>query len=163
MLDFVPAFLLDFAIYVAFFTLQHVLDVRLKDAGLAREVSLALFSATYTTVYVIGCMTLAPVTDAHGRRRSSIALGAAIAGAVPLVALRLTGIVAAFYALMVVLGVGSSLFWPAFQARVAERAGEKLGPALARFNVGWTAGKALGLLLGGKIYALDPSGRAGLL
>src|SRR5205807_1673030 len=103
-------FLLDFAIYVALFTLQQVLDARLGNAP-SSATWLALFSATYTTVYVIGCLRLGPLTDAGGRRRTSIALGAAIAASVPLAALPLLGSLPAFYCEMIVLGAGSALFW----------------------------------------------------
>jgi hypothetical protein len=59
----------------------------------------------------------------------------------------------ALYVAITALGTGSALFWPAQQARIGDRAGaEHLPAALARFNVGWTAGKALGLLFAGVLY-----------
>ncbi len=169
MLDFLPAFLVDFAAYVAIFTLQHRLDRRLEAHGGSSELALAFFSACYTVSYVVGCVKIAPLTDRTGLRRKSIAFGAALGLALvaALATLAATGgepPVEGFFAAMFVLGVASAFFWPAFQARVGDRAGrERLGSALARFNVGWTSGKALGLFFAGYLFDLSPlDGRTGL-
>jgi MFS family permease len=169
-LDFLPAFLVDLAAYVAIFTLQHELDARLVARGSSSELALAVFSACYTVTYMAGCIGIGPRTDRTGLRRKSIAFGVGLATCVPLalVALVLSGNevpVGALYGAMLVLGVGSAFYWPAQEARIADRAGrEALGPALARFNVGWTSGKALGFFFAGDLYDLAPTdGRAGLL
>lgn len=168
-LDFLPAFLVDFAAYVAIFTLQHRVDARLAAGKGSSELALAFFSACYTLAYVVGCTRLAPLTDRTGRRRKSIALGAG-QGVVLLAALlaaAVTGREPGFPGLclaMVALGISGAFFWPAFQARVGDRAGrERLGAALAWFNVGWTSGKGLGLFFAGYLYELAPAdGRVGL-
>jgi MFS family permease len=168
-LDFLPAFLVDLAAYVAIFTLQHRLDARLAAEGRSSELALALFSACYTVSYVLGCMKIAPLTDRTGMRRRSIALGLGLGVALVLVLLALALVgheptPAGLDVAMFVLGVACAFFWPAFQARVGDRAGrDRLGAALGRFNVGWTAGKGLGLFLAGYLYEWAPlDGRVGL-
>jgi MFS family permease len=169
-LDFLPALLVDLAIYLVIFTLQHVLDERLVAKGSRGSLELALFTGVYTTVYVIATPILGALTDRPGWRRKAIALGAFVTAIVPAAVLFEGGSVAALYAAMAAIGLGSALFWPALQARIGDRAGaEKRGAALARFNVGWTAGKALGLLVAGELnarghgLALEVAAAAGLL
>ncbi|MEZ0228513.1 MAG: MFS transporter, partial [Planctomycetota bacterium] len=154
MLDFLPALLVDLAIYLINFTLQHVLADRL-GTGTDIELPLALFSAVYTTTYVAGTLGLGPFSDRPGWRRACMCAGLLVTALVPIF-MFVGGLelgLWVFYASMAVLGVGSALFWPAQQARIGDRSGsEKLPGALFRFNVGWTAGKALGLGVAGVLY-----------
>ncbi len=154
MLDLLPALLVDLAIYLVNFTLQHVLADRLGTSA-AVEMPLALFSAVYTTTYVAGTLSLGPFADRPGWRRPCMTLGLLAIALVPfaMVAGALDLGLWVFYAAMGVLGLGSALFWPAQQARIGDRSTpEQLPGALFRFNVGWTAGKALGLGVAGALY-----------
>lgn len=153
-LDFLPALLVDLALYLVSFTLQHVLADRLGTKT-SVELPLALFSGVYTIAYVAGTLGLGSVADRPGWRRASMSVGLLVTALVPLcmVAGGLELDLWVFYVAMTLLGGGSALFWPAQQARIGDRSGpERLPGALMRFNVGWTAGKALGLLFAGVLY-----------
>jgi MFS family permease len=58
-----------------------------------------------------------------------------------------------------VASMGTAAFWPALQAAIGREAGPaKLARALGSFNVSWSAGKALGFLIGGlALKAYGPS------
>ena len=160
MLDFLPALLVDLAAYLVIFTLQQMLADRI-GRGPEAALPLALFSNAYTVAYVFGTIALGRHSDRPGLRRPFMLVGLLVAALVPLA---FTGQgfpwqvripTWFFYAGIAVFGLGGALYWPAQQARIGDRESpEALPGALRRFNVGWTLGKALGLLVGGSLYEL---------
>jgi DHA1 family multidrug resistance protein-like MFS transporter len=54
-------------------------------------------------------------------------------------------------------GVGMAIFWPSFQAWVAEsRAGSNLARNIGSFNMSWTASQIIGPTLSGFLFSLHP-------
>jgi MFS family permease len=153
-LDFLPALLVDLAAYLVMFTLQQMLADRV-GRGPEAALPLALFSNAYTVAYVLGTIGLGRHSDRPGLRRPFMLVGLLVTALVPL-AFTSQGLATwSFYAGIAVFGLGSALYWPAQQARIGDRESpEALPGALRRFNLGWTLGKALGLLVGGSLYEL---------
>jgi MFS family permease len=54
------------------------------------------------------------------------------------------------------MGLTSALFWPAMEAKVADRGDQDLGRRLSRFNVSWSSGSGLGTLSSGFLAGADP-------
>jgi MFS family permease len=170
--DFLPAFLLDAACYLAFFVLSH-----LVDEGGGDSLDVALVFGIYTALYAVLAPLLGRASDGRGRRRGLL-LGAALQVAVPLllvqalvvtpgggprgfsVSARWLSVPALAYLAVAVIAVANACFWPAFQARIGDRERDPagLGRAIRVFNVGWTMGKALGFVAGGALYAWSPVG-----
>ncbi len=158
LLDFLPALLVDLAIYLVNFTLQHVLADRLGRTAEA-ELPLAIFSNAYVGAYVLGTLGLGLIADRPGWRRPSIFVGLLVLALVTIFMATdgLARSLPVFYGTIAVAGLGSAFFWPALQARIGDRWDQgRLPAALNRFNVGWTLGKALGLWVAGLLYGQGP-------
>lgn len=163
-----PAFLTDMGFYLALFALSHVLE---RQGASAIQVGFVF--GIYNLAYVVLAPLLGRWSDRH--RLPALLLGAGIyalsysllgglfvfqgSGETATVALRGGGsLAAACYAGMGVLALSNALFWPAFQARLADRESDPaaLEAALRLFNLAWTSGKALGFLAGGFLFAYAP-------
>lgn len=159
-----PAFLTDLGFYLALFTLSHVLEG--QGASAAR---VGLVFGIYNLAYVVLAPLLGRWSDRH--RIPALLIGAgiyalsysALSGAFLFegAAVRLRGdapIALACYGGMAALALSNALYWPAFQARLADREEDPvaLEGALRLFNLAWTSGKALGFLTGGLLFTLAP-------
>lgn len=173
--DVLPAFLTDASFYLALFTLSEVLHA----SGASSRAVAAVFG-TYTVAYAAIVPWLGRATDRSSRRGSLIAgsglflltslflagaleLTPAAAGGLADVRLRFPvpgGVSAVVYASMAAYALANALFWPALQARIGDCEPDPaaLVRAIRRFNVGWTAGKALGFLVGGLLLQHLASG-----
>ena len=55
-------------------------------------------------------------------------------------------------------GIGAALFWPMIEAAVAQgSSGRRAARRMARFNIGWSTGDALGTAAAGGLFALRPT------
>lgn len=172
--DLVPAFMTDAGLYLTVFALSHVLDAAGASSG-----EVAAVFGVYTLAYAALAPLVGGVSDGRSRRRSlllggglflatAIGLAALIEltpGSTPEaplgVAARLPvpgGVPAVVYTGMTLFALANALFWPALQARIGdfERDPAALGRAIRFFNIGWTAGKALGFLAAGVLFELHP-------
>lgn len=163
-----PAFLTDGGFYLALFTLSHALEV----AG-ASNARIALCFGVYNLAYMFAAPLLGGLSDRY--RGGSVLVGGLIfalvysvlGGLLDLgtgpggVTVSLEGggeLALACYGAMAAMALANALFWPAFQARIADRepTPEALEAAIRSFNVAWTAGKSAGFLAGGLLFARAP-------
>lgn len=164
-----PAFLTDGGFYLALFTLSHALEV----AG-ASQARVALCFGIYNLAYMFAAPLLGRLSDRH--RGASVLAGGLIFALVytvlgglmnlesdPLgvVSVSLHGggeLALACYGAMAAMALANALFWPAFQARIADREPNPaaLEAAIRSFNIAWTAGKSAGFLAGGLLFAWAP-------
>jgi len=163
-----PAFLTDGGFYLALFTLSHALEV----AG-ASNARIALCFGVYNLAYMFAAPLLGRLSDRH--RGASVLTGGLIFALVytvlgglmnletgpagVTVSLRGGGELAlACYGAMAAMALANALFWPAFQARIADRepTPEALEAAIRSFNIAWTAGKSAGFLVGGLLFLRAP-------
>jgi MFS family permease len=163
-----PAFLTDGGFYLALFTLSHALEV----AG-ASNARIALCFGIYNLAYMFAAPLLGRLSDRH--RGASVLVGGLIfalvytllAGVMNFetgsagVTVSLGGggeLALACYGAMAAMALANALFWPAFQARIADRepTPEALEAAIRSFNIAWTAGKSAGFLAGGLLFVRAP-------
>lgn len=163
-----PAFLTDGGFYLALFTLSHALEV----AG-ASNARIALCFGVYNLAYMFAAPLLGRLSDRH--RGASVLVGGLIFALVYTVlgvlmqletgpagvSVSLAGggeLALACYGAMAAMALANALFWPAFQARIADRepTPEALEAAIRSFNIAWTAGKSAGFLAGGLLFVRAP-------
>jgi MFS family permease len=121
----------------------------------ANPVELGLIGSVTSAVHMSLAHRMGPYSDRLGRRRlilmapllfASSCLIAAIAGRVKVV-----------LALSAINGLCLSLFWPPFQAWVAERqTGTGVARDIGTLNLAWTAAFVVGPVISGFLFSLQP-------
>lgn len=141
-----PAMCMDFSLYVSFFAIQQLL----KAANVGPDLLGTTFAA-YSAGYIIFC----PVISASiGRFRSISLLGGLGIGLLCLTGFRYSTELWHFQVLLGLMSLSTACFWPAFQNILGEDCEpQDLPRRLAFFNLGWTVGKASGLVAAGFLTA----------
>jgi predicted MFS family arabinose efflux permease len=140
---FVAAFLNDTALYLAF----AALPFRAMELG-AGPVALGALPTLYAGAYMFSAALGGRVSDRVPRlalaRRASVvfAVGAMLLGRAPSLPWLLAG--------LPILGLALGFYWSPLQAALADRTpSSDLARAIGTFNVSWSLGKGLGIVLGG--------------
>jgi MFS family permease len=121
----------------------------------ANPIQLGLIGTLTAAVHMVTASLSGRLSDRVGRR-PLIVLGPAI---FLLSGLLLVGAnrIAEILALAALNGLGLALFWPPFQAWIAERqTGAGLARDIGSFNMSWTASHLIGPVLSGWLYAQYP-------
>ena len=140
--DLIPALCMDFSLYVSFFAIQQIL----KQSGVGPELLGTTFMA-YSGGYIVFCPL---ITSLVGRFRSLSLLFGLVIGMLCLFGLGFAEELWQFQCILVALSFSTASFWPSFQNIIGDdcQAGD-LPRRLGFFNLGWTIGKASGLILAG--------------
>jgi MFS family permease len=121
----------------------------------ANPIELGLIGTLTSSVHMVTAGLSGRLSDRVGRR-PLIVLGPAI---FLLSGLLMAGAnrIAAILALAAFNGLGLALFWPPFQAWIADRhTGAGLARDIGSFNMSWTASHLVGPILSGSLYTLHP-------
>jgi MFS family permease len=144
---FLPAALIDLALYANLFALEQR---TLSLGGDARDLS--WLAATYIGVYVFSSLAAGRFADTAWRDRLLVTASALLAGAFALGLV--TNAAWQFRAVLAVTGALSASFWPSIQSKIGEeaRASGDMSGAIGGFNLAWSLGKAAGLFGAGPLY-----------
>ena len=124
------------------------------DLG-ANPIELGLIGTITALVHMVLANLAGRLSDRFGRRTLMIA-GPLIFGISCLLMTQMPN-VKGVLALAALNGCGMAIFWPAFQAWVAEsRNGSGLARNIGSFNMSWTASHLFGPTLAGFLFALHP-------
>lgn len=133
----------DLALYLIMLSLPY----RVMELG-ASSVVLGLVPVAYALPYSLTAATAGRFSD-RWPRRGPIRAGLTLAMAASL-GLAVVDAIPSILALVACLGVGLGFFWPSVQGGVSEvSAGTNLARDTRLLNMGWSAGKGLGMLGGG--------------
>jgi len=114
--------------------------------------ALGLTPAISSVTYIVLAQLAGSWSDRFGRYRLTIWGNVCFAGFAVL-AYRIPQLPLLMLA-MPLLGAGAAMYWPVVQAAIGDLAGPgRLAREVGRFNVSWSAGKALGYLAGGLLLA----------
>ena len=145
---FVAAFLTDLALYLIFAAIPfRALELGAGPLGLG----------SLPTLYAGSYMLMAALGGRLSDRFSRIGLARTgcclfVAGAVGLASVRTLPLL---YLVTPALGVALGLFWSPVQAALSDRfTPGRLPRAMAAFNMAWSLGKGLGLVIGGTVVDL---------
>ena len=144
---FIP-FVMDLAIAMS----QLMTNFRALDLGASPVTVGVLIGLGFGLPYVLGSMATGRTVPRLGARAVMIA-GSALFG----LGVGLTGLARAPWMLVAVAplaGLGSGLFWPAFQTRLTADTPEETRARTSIFNVSWTIGILTGGALAGHFYRL---------
>ena len=143
----------DLALYLIMLSLPY----RVMGLGAGSEV-LGLVPLAYAVPYSLTAATAGRVSDRRARR-GPIRVGLTVAIGASLLLTQVDA-VAPILAAVSLLGIGLGFFWPSVQAGVSEvSAGANLARDMRLLNMGWSAGKGLGMLGGGLLLpAFFPRG-----
>ncbi len=124
------------------------------DLG-GNPIELGLIGTITASVHMLLANLAGRLSDRFGRRRLMIA-GPLIFGISCLLMTQM-GKVMGVLGLAALNGLGMAIFWPAFQAWIAESPnGEGLARNIGSFNMSWTASHLIGPTLSGVLFALSP-------
>lgn len=146
------AFLVDFGIACLSIGVQW----RAIDMG-ATAMVCGLLGTFSSAAYTLVCLFSGGLSDSWGRRKPAVV--ACVVSATVWLAMLITKNPYQLLALMPLSGAALALLWPAMQAWLAEFSGgsrHRLNRTISLFNVSWTAGIALGPLVGGLLSARWP-------
>jgi MFS family permease len=141
------AFLTDLCLYLVWVAIPY------KAIALgASAAQLGIVTVFSSTAYVLTSLFSGRLSDRISRLRLA-RTGAVIFAAGCVLILR-AGSYAALLPRLPLMGLGMGLFWSPIQAAIADE-GDAQGLAgnIGVFNVAWSAGKALGFVLGGMLHA----------
>lgn len=144
--DLMPAMCMDFSLYVSFFAIQQLL----KDSNVGPDLLGTTFAA-YSAGYIVFC----PLISAYiGRFRALSLLIGLLIGLGCLTGFRFSTELWHFQVLLGLMSLSTACFWPSFQNIIGEDCEPvELPRRLAFFNLGWTVGKASGLVAAGILTA----------
>ncbi|MDF1662421.1 MAG: MFS transporter [Planctomycetota bacterium] len=144
--DLMPAMCMDFSLYVSFFAIQQLLKASKVGPDL-----LGTTFAAYSAGYIVFC----PLISIYvGRFRSLSLLGGLVIGLFCLTGFRYSTELWHFQVLLGLMSLSTACFWPSFQNIIGEDCEPiELPRRLAFFNLGWTVGKASGLVAAGFLTA----------
>ncbi len=136
-----------------FFLVMAAIPFKALAIG-AGSLALGLLPAAHSVTYIVFTQLAGRWSDRLGRS------GICLAGSLILVAATVLSYpvrdLALLLALMLAMGVGKALYWPAVHATVGELSGpDRLVRNTGLLNVSWSAGKSLGFLAGGTLLALS--------
>lgn len=149
-------------IRVAPFGMDLVLSIYYLAAPLllielkANPVELGLIGSITAAVHMMLAHRMGPLSDRLGRRRIILLSPALLIASCLLAAI--TGRVGVILLISGLNGFCLSLFWPAFQAWVADLQTESTNLArnIGTLNMAWTASHLIGPILSGFLFALHP-------
>jgi len=146
------------------YVVAFVLDMTLAAGGFAVPLHAIALGATALQLgiigaspfaYTIACLFSGRLSDRLGRRTVA-ALGCVLAGCGYFV-IPHTGTLTALFAVVVSVSFSMALIWPPVQAWLSEQPDRRpLSSSVGIFNVSWTIGLAVGLILGSRLAKLDP-------
>jgi len=138
----------DLALYLIMLSLPY----RVLGLG-ASSLVLGMVPFAYALPYSLTAVTAGRHSD-RWPRRGPIRLGLTIA-IVAAIALSVADTIPTILAATGLLGIGLGFFWPSIQAGMSElAAGAQLGRDTRLLNVGWSAGKGLGMMAGGLLLPI---------
>ncbi|HSR11614.1 MAG TPA: MFS transporter, partial [Thermodesulfobacteriota bacterium] len=119
-------------------------------------VQLGLVGTVASSVYMVMALLTGRLSDRFGRRALMVAGPLAFACACLL--MTQAGGIPTILALAALNGISFSLFWPAFQAWVAEvqAAAKDLARNIGNFNLSWTSSQLVGAIVAGLLFAVSP-------
>lgn len=107
--------------------------------------------------YVVACLKFSALSDRIGRKKFLV-VGPLVFGLCFLIMSRATSIWQV-YCLQIPQGLASGAFWPSLQASLADSTPpERLSKVLGVFNIAWTGGQTIGMLMAGLAYDWTPTG-----
>ncbi len=119
----------------------------------ANPVELGLIGAITSSVHMGLANLLGPLSDRVGRRYLIVTAPALFAASCLL--MTMAGQVKIILALSALNGLCLALFWPPFQAWIADlKAGQSLAREIGSFNMSWTAAHFVGPIFSGFLYSL---------
>lgn len=121
----------------------------------ANPVELGLSGTITSSVHMGMANFLGPLSDRLGRRRLIITAPVIFSGSCLL--MTMAGQVKVILVLSALNGLGLALFWPSFQAWIADlQTGSNLARDIGSFNMSWTAAHIVGPIFSGFLYSLHP-------
>jgi len=148
------AFVFDWLLYVVW----TVVPLHAKDLG-ADAFDLGMLQAVSSAVYIVMSVVMGRVAD-RASRPLLVRIGCAMMIACCFLVPR-TGSFPLLLAVMPVLGLAGTFFWPCLQGAIgAESSPERLLRDIGLFNILWSAGKSIGFLMGGSLkegWGLSPT------
>lgn len=148
-------FLFAFAYNFSTAVLVVSLPLRALTLG-ANSVHLGVTGGIWSLSLIFFAVWCGRLSDRVGQDRL-MALGPLVCGLATLSTLSIPKLEWLFV-VSALMGLGSALFWPAMEAKVAEGADdEELGRHLSRFNVAWSSGNASGTFLTGILLGRSAS------
>jgi MFS family permease len=126
------------------FVFSTAVVIRAEERGASATV-LGLLQGASTGLYVLNSLAAGPLADRHSK--AVLARIGCVAALATCAAGALSDRLGVLFAAMGLMGLASSLYWPALQAAVgAEASPGRLDRDLGLFNVAWSLGKALGFV-----------------
>jgi MFS family permease len=151
--DLLPAMFMDFSLYVSFFAIQQIL----KTNGVGPDLLGTTFAA-YSAGYIFFCPM---ISGFIGRFRGPCLLSGLLIGMLCFAGMTQASELWHFQALLALMSLSTASFWPSFQNFIGDDCEpEDLPRRLAFFNLGWTVGKASGLVCAG-VLTVQLSGHLG--
>lgn len=122
----------------------------------APVITLGLLGAVQRIGYMLVGITAGTLSDRWGRKRLVVTSASLLV--LLYTGMALTRSLIGFLAWVLLSGFTTGLFWSPMQAWTGDMAaGGNLNRSVSRFNVAWSAGYLVGMLVAGAVFSLDPS------
>ena len=121
----------------------------------ANPIELGLVGTILSTAHMGMANLMGPLSDRLGRRR--LIITAPVLFVASCLVMTMTRQIKVVLALSILNGLCMSLFWPAFQAWIADRqAGPELARDIGSFNMSWTAANLSGPVISAFLFSFYP-------
>lgn len=141
----------SFIVDCTFYILWTVIPFRAIEMG-ADSFQLGLLPVVTGATYIVASITFGWLSDRLPH--AAMLRGGAILAASGMLLVGMARQLDDLFTLAPIASLGTAMFWPTIQAAIGRESGPKnLGRDLSIFNVCWSAGKALGFLVGGVMLA----------